>query len=250
MQRGNQMIKAQLGEIDDLREKVRVKSDVIRKQEAAISDLRAQTADIAVRLQNESNNKATEQQRVELLTKEVEAGREKVQASLDTLERNKEIMNHLNEMITQLQMGGGGSAPSWASPSGGPSARQGNGGGSGGGGGGGDGYNSAGKSYGFRVVGGHQAASPDGLADLYDGLSPGSGGGAGAGAGNSGGNSGAGNSGGGSGGSKWTSNRAVSDTFSTRKYDTLMHGGSDVTPSSSARTGTGTGTGVSDVLVC
>ncbi|CAM9813304.1 unnamed protein product, partial [Ectocarpus fasciculatus] len=108
MNRGNQMIKLQLKEIDDLREKIRIKNEVLRKQEAVVGDGRAQIADLNSRLQNEIKAKETEQQRVEMLTREVESGREKVAAGVETIERNKEIMNHLNEMITALQMGGGG----------------------------------------------------------------------------------------------------------------------------------------------
>ena len=142
MQRGNHMIKAQLQEIDDLREKIRVKNEVIRKQEAFVVDLRAQVSDLASRLQNETDSKLTEQKRVELLTKEVEAGREKVAAGLETLERNKEVMNHLNEMISQLQMGGNGGmgSPSWVTPPAVGIEKAKN-----------SGVN---KSYGFRLVGG------------------------------------------------------------------------------------------------
>lgn len=213
MNRGNQMIKSQLKEIDDLREKIRIKNEVIRKQEAVVNDGRAQVADLMARLQNEVKAKETEQQRVEILTREAEAGREKIAAGIETIERNKEIMNHLNEMITALQMGSaaGGVSPSWTSPQSG-SMRM-------------DKSNVHNKSYGFPVVSGK---SPDGPGGLYDALSPpfdpdnirrsvnnekssseef----------------------------KMWTSNRAMTDTFSTRKYDSLVTSyPADVTPASTS----------------
>lgn len=134
-----QIIKSQSKEIDELKERIRGKNEVIRRQESAFGDIKTQNSDLSMRLQSEMTAKATEQQRVEvdietflfclflvsssssiichmvrglpvfnygmfcclqLLTREVEAGKEKIAASLEALERNKEVRHAFHLLCT------------------------------------------------------------------------------------------------------------------------------------------------------
>ena len=94
-----------------------------------MTDIRSHLSQLTQQLQTETDSRAVEQRKMEVLLKEVETEKDKVASLLAVVDRNKEvitktihsicdqyilkyyiceqIINHLNEMITSLQMGAG-----------------------------------------------------------------------------------------------------------------------------------------------
>lgn len=115
IRRGNEAIQALQKDVEACRGKLQSKNEVIRRQEALVVELRGRVAEMTRAEGKLRDAAAVDEQRRELLERELKTAQASVAEGGDIIQKNQEVINHLNEMINSLQLGGGGGS-AWASP--------------------------------------------------------------------------------------------------------------------------------------
>jgi hypothetical protein len=103
--KGNQGIARLQQEVAQLRDKMKVKSDVIRKQEALVTELRGRTGEGEGKLllAQEAHRVAT--QEVAALQQRVKDTEHRIEESALIIANNQEVISYLNEEINKWQLG-------------------------------------------------------------------------------------------------------------------------------------------------
>lgn len=86
-----QIIRANAKEIEDLREKIRNKNDVIRKQENASNDLRGQLGEFRVRLKAEEDARAADRAVSARLKEDLDNAQRKIKELLASIEERESV---------------------------------------------------------------------------------------------------------------------------------------------------------------
>jgi hypothetical protein len=91
---------------------VQSKNEVIRRQEDAVKDLRDRVADLTRQVNSRDDSLVLGERQRELLERELKEARKNVAEGAELVQRNEEVINHLNEMLNSFQLGGSGWTPS------------------------------------------------------------------------------------------------------------------------------------------
>lgn len=118
IRRGNEAIQQLQNDVQACRSKLQSKNEVIRKQEALVQELRTRVAEISRKESKLRDDLALGVQKRELLERELKTAQASISEGAEIIQKNQEVISHLNEMINSLQLGGGAGAgmSSWASP--------------------------------------------------------------------------------------------------------------------------------------
>ena len=117
IRRGNEAIQQLQNDVKTCRDKIQSKNEVIRKQEALIQELRSRLADSNREESKLKDEIALGTQKRELLERELNTAKANIAEGADIIQKNQEVITHLNEMINSLQLGGAsGGVNSWSTP--------------------------------------------------------------------------------------------------------------------------------------
>mmetsp|Transcript_12986 Transcript_12986/g.19568 ORF Transcript_12986/g.19568 Transcript_12986/m.19568 type:complete len:694 (+) Transcript_12986:209-2290(+) len=116
--RGNESIRKLQEESSSYRDKLNTKNEVIRKQESVIKDLRERISDMSRHQASMEDSLKISNQRQELLERELSDAKKSIAEGADMVQRNQEVINYLNELVTSLQLGGTSTVPggAWSTP--------------------------------------------------------------------------------------------------------------------------------------
>jgi hypothetical protein len=122
IRRGNEAIQQLQQDVQACRGKIQSKNEVIRKQEALVKELRTRVAESAREEGQLKDAALLGGQRRELLERELSTAKASIAEGAEIIQKNQEVIAHLNDMINSLQLGGGGGRGGgggmggWASP--------------------------------------------------------------------------------------------------------------------------------------
>ena len=107
IKKGNQEISRQQQEISGLKDKTVSKSEVIRKQEALIVELRSKLSESQrenINLENQTNGEKAD---AVALRRELDKAKERLNESANIIQTNQEVITWLNREISRYQLSGG-----------------------------------------------------------------------------------------------------------------------------------------------
>ena len=107
IKKGNVEISRQQQEIAALKDKANTKSEVIRKQEALVVELRSQLSDVEKCKVSLESTIGAERNDALTLRKELEKAKERLEESASIISTNQEVITWLNREISRYQISGG-----------------------------------------------------------------------------------------------------------------------------------------------